>query len=313
MSDTPRAALKDAFTEQRTWSATASYLKRGITLWRSIALGLLASGALLQTAASQLDPPGLLPWLAQPLRWIGAAALACVPLIHTVKLGAERLRDWTRARAVAEGLKHEIYLYRTGTEPYDGADAESKLRARSSELAEQIQDLQQYAAMVQVPPGDDDGERLDAEAYFEDRVEQEIRRYYEPQAARLSARLRRSRQLEFILGLLSAALGAVAALQERSPAGAWVAAATTVAAALSAHVAAARYEQLALSYRATAARLRRLRGEFLDAVESKTITDAMTGRLIRECERAIAIETEHWITETLRVRPAAGGRTDRAA
>jgi hypothetical protein len=165
--------------------------------------------------------------------------LAAVPIIRTARLGRDRVEAWTRARSVAEGLKEEVYLYLTGTPPYDGTSRDAELRRRTFGITDDVEDLAGHT--IGCPSEDKPLPTLDgAESYLSDRVQPQIDRYYAPGAAKQQRRLAQFRTVEFGLALLGALLGAVAAATKLDAVGAWVVVVTTVGVAITAHIGASR-------------------------------------------------------------------------
>lgn len=284
---TPSDAVKDAWRDQRRWSNAANALKRGIVFWRSTALGLAIASAVLATLATQV---GLKTGLGQALSVAAAVVLAGLPVIRTTRLGKERIAAWTRARSVSEGLKEEIYLYLTGSPPYNGAGHDVTLGRKSLAITEDARDIDGHTIGRQ----DDDKPLPDVsgiDAYLSHRVWPQVR-WYSAGAAKQQRRLGQFRAVEFALAMLGAVLGAVAAATKINAVGAWVAVVTTVAAAVTAHIAASRYEHLVITYLSTARQLRARATEW--GVSTDRSSDA-AARLVRECEDVISRENESWM------------------
>jgi hypothetical protein len=288
MTAIPSQALADAWRDHRQWSNAAGRLKRHITLWRSIALGLAILGAILATLATQV---GLTSALGQALSLAAAAALALVPVIRGARLGKDRIEAWIRARSVSEALKAEAYLYLTRTPPYDKQDREDQLLKQTDQLLIQIGDL--AGETVDMPDADKPLPDVDdIDSYLQIRVQPQISKYYRPQAAKQQRRLSLFRGIEFALSMLAALLGAIAATARLDSVGVWVAVVTTVGAAITAHIAAARYEHLVISYLSTARQLRSL----LRGWERRSDkTPAAAAQLVRDCEDVISRENESWM------------------
>jgi hypothetical protein len=300
MGDETDVVLARAWERQKQWSLVADQCKRKVTSGRIVVLTLLASGALLQPLAKELgkliEGHSLVPMFTSGL---GAAALACVPILRRAWLGTQNVGDWARARSASEALKHEIYLYLTRTEPYHDSTAGNLLAERRADLLHKIEDLEKYAATVEVKNADPP-KPMDAAAYFEQRVASQIAEYYRPQAKKLARRCAAYRSLELWLSILAAILGALASAWQASSVGAWVAVVTTVGAAITAHIAANGFDQKIRAYLSTAQRLEDLRDSWMAAVSNSQITPEKTSALIRDCERIISIENEGWMSEAVR-------------
>src|SRR3712207_2457577 len=114
MTHNPSGMIETTWQDQRQWSHAAGALKRNLGVWRSIALTLAITGAILATLSTQV---GLKTELGRNLSIGATVALALVPVIRTALLGRKRIEDWTRARSASEGFKKHVYLYLTRTTP----------------------------------------------------------------------------------------------------------------------------------------------------------------------------------------------------
>jgi hypothetical protein len=280
--------LEDVWRDHRQWSNAAGRLKQRIILWRSLALGLAILGAVLATLATQV---GLTSGPGRALSLSAAVALAIVPVIRAARLGKDRIEGWTRARSASEALKADTYLYLTQTPPYDKEDRERELLNQTNRLLGQVGDL--AGETVGMPNADKPlPDAHDIDSYLRIRVRPQINEYYQPQAAKQQQRLSLFSGIEFALSVVAALLGAIAAAARLNEVAVWVAVATTVGAAITAHIAAARYEHLVISYLSTARQLRSLVRSW-EGRSDKTPEEA--GRLVRECEDVISRENESWM------------------
>lgn len=285
---TPTAAAADAWRDQRRWSNAANALKSGIEFWRTTALALAIAGALLATLATLV---GLKTGLGQVLSLAAAVALAVVPGIRAGKLGTKTIEAWTRARSVSEGLKEEIYVYLTGTPPYDDADRDVKLGEKTFAIVKDAEDIDGHT--IGQPDDDKPLPAVDnVESYLTNRVQPQYDGFYRRSAANNKRRLDQFRRVEFGLAVLGAALGAMAAATKVNAVGALVAVVTTVAAAITAHIAASRYEHLMITYQVTA---RRLRARVVQWRDSADHSPKAAARLVRDCEDVISRENESWM------------------
>jgi hypothetical protein len=298
-------AVADVWRSQRQWSNAASRLKKSIIIWRSTALTLTVAGAVLATLATRV---GLKTEPGRDLSIVAAVTLVVVPIIRQARLGKNNIETWTRARSAAEGLKAETYLYLTRTSPYDGPDRDGQLTKETDYILRDVDDLAGYA--LSLPDADKPLPTVsDIGSYLTLRVKPQIDGYYRTGAFTQQRRLMLFRSVEFGLSLLAAALGVVAAVTHASGIGSWVAVATTVGAAITAHMAAARYEHLVISYLATARQLRTLVRNWRDGGDHSR---GATGKFVRDCEDVISRENESWMAawsrDEGRAAPAAGER-----
>jgi len=281
-----------AWRQQQIWSCTADTLKAGITRWRAAALVCGVVGAGLQTLAVQ--GVSLNADLTKAAGYAGAVALALVPAITAARLAGGQLREWIRARSVSEGLKSEVYLFLTRTDPYGGADAVQQLLDRTHGIEQKARDLARHAVVVE-PAGTPLPPVSDAKSYVEHRVNDQIEKYYRRKARTLSRRVSLARGVEFALGLLATVLASISAVNAQAPVGSWVAVVTTATAALTAHVAASRYEYLIVEFTSTAQRLEYLRNRWRAAAAGGL--PYPDGDFIRDCEAAISVENQGWMAE----------------
>jgi hypothetical protein len=278
------------------WSALAAAQKRGIMRWRTAALILAATGALLQTTAAMLGAG--LPGTA--LCVISAVALVFVPFIAKFLLAPEQVRIWLRARSASEGLQSMVYRFHARVAPFDGSDRLARFTEAGKQLESWASSLAMELASVEpvtsVPPGP-----LDAERYVDQRIRHQIERYYRPRA-RQDARLAlRFRQLELAAGAVAAALGAIAtglklaAGSLTTGIGAWVAVITTIGGAVAAHSAANRYEQQARTYFATARHLEDLLDEWI--AQGRLRDPTRWSAFVAACEDVISAENHGWMAK----------------
>lgn len=283
--------VQSLWDEHVAWSGTASRLKSRRTFWRNTVLALTVLGAALQTTAATF-PAG--KWVAGLL---GTVALALVPILVRYLLTSEDTRKWLRARSVSEGIKSEIYRYRAGAEPYAGSDALELLRRKVKEIRAWGKDLEFERAKIgsptsPAPPG------LDADAYLHQRVREQIKDYYRPNASASARLAERYRWAEIVLAALAATLGAVATFFGDTGAaklGPWVAVLTTVGGGIAAHAAAGRYDFQATTFFATARQLEDLALEWESCSEKKSPKE--WSEFVRACEEAISAENRGWMAK----------------
>jgi SMODS and SLOG-associating 2TM effector domain 1/Protein of unknown function (DUF4231) len=296
--------VASAWRDQAVWSETANRLKAELTRWRYIAAVAGVTGAFLETLA------GTLASLGEPWRWLGASIalvgaviLAVVPVVLRTKASKERVQEWVRARSASEALKEEIYRYLVGAPPYGPGPAPAALIEGCQAVKHKVRDLAGHTARVERPSKERPLE-LTPNGYVDQRVTDQIEKYYRPQAKKNAIKAEKLHGLEFWLGVAAAGLGAVAGftalpgiglLPHLSP---WVAVVTTAGAAVTAHLAAARYDHAAMIYTATADRLTALRDAW--RADPNRLDPARVGKLVDDCENAISTENEAWLAEWTR-------------
>jgi len=285
-------ALSDAWQAQAEWSSRASTLKTRIAGQRSRVLYLVAAAAFFGGLATWLTAAGTAP--GTPVRVVSGTAAILAALAATMQRAAGQVKtveQWNRARSVSEALKEAVYRYRTGTGRY-AADRDNALRARVEEIVQRAQDL----LAITVPnksPSREPPPDLDAAAYVERRVKQQIDGYYLKQVATLSASRARWQLAEQGLLYSGAIIGALAASLPAAPLAPWVAVATTIAGAVAAQAEASRFSHLIVSYQATADRLRAIESQFTDDRARGLTIDFEA--LVNRAEDAISVENQAWM------------------
>jgi hypothetical protein len=289
----PSRALTDAWQAQAEWSARASALKARIARRRTTVLWLMAGtavfgglGTVLTTAGAQATTT------VRVLSGIGAVLAAVAGTIQLLASRERTVEEWNRARAVSEALKEAVYRYRTGTGAYAVDDRDAVLRGQAEEVVERARDLLSIT-VAGVAPKRDPPPPLDAAAYVERRLSQQIEGYYLKQVAVLSESRARWQRAEQGLLYSGAAIGALTASLPQVPLAPWVAVVTTIAGAVAAHVEASRFSHLIVSYGATAYRLAKLRSKYLDD-EARGVPFDFAD-LVDRAEEAISVENQGWM------------------
>jgi len=274
---------------QSVWSQTANLLKARIDRMRSMMLGLGVASAVLTTLAAQVAT--LDSGIGKALALSAGVAVGLVPLVRA-RLGQDAVSRWTRARAVAEELKAEVYPFLAGVAPFRGADRAAVLADRTHRVQDEAADLLVHTAGVDPQPRELPAVH-DVDSYVDIRLVPQIR-WYQDRAQGLARRLRRTRQVELGLSLLGVVLAAVAATQAATAAAAWVAVVTTVTAAVSSHAAASRWEYQLVEYLRTAGELGRLREGWIGAAGPD---EASADRLVDRCEQVVSTQNDGWMAK----------------
>jgi len=164
-----------------------------------------------------------------------------------------------------------------------------------------VQDLGAIAATID-PPKKERPLTLTPDDYVKKRVTAQIDGYYRPKARENALVAKKLHNLEFVLGLVAAALGAASGLQWLSGLAPWVAVVTTAGGAVTAHLAASRHDHQAMTYFATAERLTGVRDEWLATADR--LAPARVAKFVDDCEHAISTENEAWLAEWTREQDA---------
>lgn len=292
--------VNSLWRDQEAWSRAANRLKARITRYRLVTLTLSIVGAILETlAATQWTQASEGRALTA---FGGAVCLAFAAYCSRNILTVDALRAWTRARSVSEGLKAEIYTFRARAKPYHDKQALTNLIKASNAIQEPAQDLLEHVhekLNETIEPL-----FLDKEEYIKARPQEQIDQYYIPKKLYYSGKLNLWRRAEFLLGLISVALGVAASAANAKlfasfefmhSAGAWVAVCTTLSAAVGAHAAANRYDFLVMSYGGTARRLEHLIHRWRASQSADAPED--WSNFVRACEDAISVENESWLAK----------------
>jgi hypothetical protein len=283
-----RSLVAVVWGHQSVWSQTANLLKARIDRLRSLMLALAVVSAVLTTLAAQVT---LGRAAGKALALAAGVAVAMVPLVRA-RLGRDAVSRWTRARAVSEQLKAEVYRFLADVTPYRGVDRDELLVERTRRVRSAASDLLEHTAGIdpvarEIPPVHD------ADSYLTGRLQPQIR-WYRSRSERLARQLAWARRVELLLSVLGAVLAVSAAVLEADSVAAWVAVVTTVTAAVSSHVAASRWEYQLVEYLRTAAELEELQESWLSA---DTNDEAVADTLVEHCEHVVSIQNDGWMAK----------------
>jgi hypothetical protein len=287
--------VQDLWRQQSIWSGTANRMKRQIGRSRTCSLLLTVAAGVLGALAGVLSGPAPTP--SRVSIALAAFAVATLPILRPGWSG-NKLRDWTRARSVSEGLKSEIYLWLARAGEYADDPDGRRLLTQTAKIRADGADLLRYqhgivAAERSVPAVND------LPSYFAVRVKDQIDDYYRAKAARLHLTLRRFRAAEICLAVLGAVIGATAAATGGPAFIPWIAVLTTVTAALAVHVAATRYDFQLIEFLRTADRLEHLH------TQAATAAHGELSDLAIAAEQVISIENESWMAKLAEDPPVA--------
>ncbi|MGH2819749.1 MAG: DUF4231 domain-containing protein, partial [Actinomycetota bacterium] len=258
--------LKEAWLAFARYDALAGRLRRTFEqLQLSIlGVGLFATGmAVLKVSLESFVRS---PWTDSVLRYVIVAAPIALSVViafaHRVAAG----KRWVVLRAAAEGIKQEIYRFRTGTGLYartaPGAGSEQVLVERLNDIESRLIQteagsgvLPEYAGPL--PPtmfggagGDDGLTSLTADRYLKVRVDDQLT-YFRHKVARLVRR----RDYFTLLALASGGIGALLAAAGLEI---WVALTTALGAAAISHLSYLQVENTIVTYNQAASRLESL-------------------------------------------------------
>jgi SMODS and SLOG-associating 2TM effector domain 1/Protein of unknown function (DUF4231) len=285
---TQPALLDELWRAQSIWSQTASRMKSRIERARLAGLVLVVVGAVTGTTAASLSD--VAPVTSRILASAAAAASAVLPFLRPAWSGTT-LKNWTRARSVAEAVKSGVVLWLAAAEPYSNDPAAAALRDRTERLLDDAADLRRYQAGITARARSLPAIQ-DVPSYFENRVMQQVDEYYEKRAASIAGRIRLFRGIEITLSATGVALGVIAAIIGGSLA-AWVAVVATIGTALSVHVSATRYEFQLIEFMRTAERLK----QPASRAGQPGLSQDQLSRLARKAEDVISVENQGWMAK----------------
>jgi hypothetical protein len=224
----------------------------------------------------------------------GAVAFALVPFLSRSFLSPDDTRKWLRARSVSEGIKSEIYTFRAGAAPYDGADALAALQLKVRGIQDSARDIERERTLAgtrtrPAPPA------LTPDKYLDSRVHQQINEYYRPKA-RENARLAQTFQTAgIVLAGIAAVLSGIVTVSGGKALGSWIAVLTTVGGSVAAYAAGNRYDFQTSTFAATARQLEDLANAW--TASAKPFPSKEWSELVRGCEDAISAENRGWMAK----------------
>jgi len=282
--------LRYVWGEYRTWDATSRLFKQRIRRIGLLVLGLTLVGAALGT----LSPLVKEMWIATVMPWLAAVALGIATYVSNQLLGESERQSWVKARAIAEALKSEAYLYTTSAPPYNTVAAAQLLAQKTAELvrilpgvlAESISDQERVRNIPE--------KRWSGREYAEGRMHDQIA-FYRSAITRHRKQLTLARSLALGLGILAVVLSvASATVDAPSTIGLWAAAllgvVTTAASATAAWFQSGRHQQIALNYQSFVAKLELLLAQY----RTNAISDT---QLIVDAEALFQAEHAQWLAE----------------
>ncbi len=251
--------IDNAWDEYRAWAGRARALQASSRLWNLTALVCAAVAAVLGTAAGQVGGSA-----ATVLAALAAVAAAVTPVLGRDILSVGREAGWIRARATAEAIKSECFLFAAGAGAYADPAARARFATRRDELSAparraNLQPLPlpaQRVADPRQPPVP-----LDPAWYLTHRLGEQMEFYREGQARHARA-AQLLRTVSLVLALAGVILGALGSSLGKAFLGPWVAVVTTFGSLLVAYGLMDRREYLAASYSAMQVALGRIGERF---------------------------------------------------
>ncbi len=282
-------SLETVALDQERWRLTTDRLKfRNYIVFRRMVVLTLA-GAVLEAIALQLHT--LYPVVSEVAGYAGVVALALAVVMRARGFRSERVQAWVLAKAASQALKSEMYRYRTSSGPYSDhldADPEATLLQRRDQILAKLSAVQKYAeepdpkkvAQAKLGP-------LDADAYIEERVENEIStfRTYTQQLPKVQ---RAFLKFEYFLAIAGVLLAAVLGFTHNQSYGVWVVLIIALSLASGVNAMAERYAVLLVSFRSLPERLTRILARWRD-------NHGSLEQLVEQVEAAVLMEEQAWV------------------
>jgi hypothetical protein len=292
-------ALEYAWGEYLVWAATSRQKKKEIFSWKFRVLVLTVLGAFLGTVSSKLS--GSSEWAVWITAILGGTLVALATYLGRELLSPDQERHWIRSRSLAEALKAETFLFRTGAPPYDGPEPAPKLMARVKELLATAAEVHSVTLSPEdqrqgLPAGP-----LSVAAYIKERLDDQLD-FYRPRVQQYDRLMKIWRNVNLALGAVATVLGVLGKWT-----GAWVAVITTITTSVAAYLYANRYQYLIISFQATVRQLDFLRHQWGVMGAPEQDPDSRS-RFFLDCEEAISIENSAWMAKwTEKPSPPATG------
>jgi hypothetical protein len=278
--------IETAWDEYRGWAKRSRSLQTSVQSWNLAALACAVLAAVLGAAASQVpaeSTPG------RVLAGLAAVAAAVTPILGRYMLEVGGEAGWIRARATAETLKSECFLFAAGAGEYGGADAQAKLIEKRNALTKPATEARLMPQDDPVGPAGDKRRPpvpMPANWYVQNRLNEQIG-FYSKRGADYELQLRWLRAAGLVCALAGAVLGAVASALQVAGLTPWIGVATTLGAMVVAYGLMERRQYLAASYAAMATALRRLKEPLVPPGGDK--------HLVEDAEALMSGEHAAWV------------------
>ncbi len=280
--------VHEIWRTQRQWSGVATRLSDSLNTWRVANLGLILFGAVTGALAAQQA------WFARPVTVaLGAAsagALALAGVIQTRFLSAERVQRRLSARAAAEALKGAVFRYLADVPSPSSSDRSSELATAATEVS---QLAGAHAGLIMGAPVDDRAlpQVRGIAEYVRGRAEEQ-RTWHATRMTDHQRRSRRWRGAELAATAAAAVIATVGAALHGPDLSAWVAVATTAAAAFAAHLASQQHDRVAESYARTVQRLNTLLANF----DPTRGSPEQAAKFVANVESVLADQNDSWVS-----------------
>jgi hypothetical protein len=288
------------------WSVAADRLKavQEKARWTVFALSIL--GALLAALASQIPTEtgsAVLRHAHTALALLGALLLGLATFISSRLLSQTKTAAWVRARAASEALKREAFKFAARVEPYDEPDlakAEALLKIEYEKVNSAVEKVAHPAADPG-RPGSAPRALLTPGEYRNQRVLNQVQKFYRVKAAQYHKTSKTLKRAEFVLAIAAMIVTVIAGALGKTLSvsgvafdiAALTAVLTTISGTILTHIEASRLDHLVDTYTATA---RRLEDQDLD-FDTASKDPAAWSKFVNRCEEIIAAENASWVAK----------------
>ncbi len=337
-----RSALDYLEDQIDIWNQTAKYKKDVITTWRKrITISMLIGAAFGlasqqvgqitlsgngifkhvvpegETILGEYELFGLGFELQSILATFSAIAIALATFAGSKVLNNDLEKTQLKARATAEALKVQAFLYSMKAPPYSGKNAEKVLFKRVEIILKEVGSItpelstvtkskkSRFATIIgylylgtKAPNVENRWiqrfkEDMTFDEYVEERVNGQIHGYYRVKAAQFQRTINNANAATLIFGFLGIAIGTIGATT--SPGiSMWIGLLSTGTASIASYIHAGKYEYLLMSYVSTASQLELLSARFQSMTDP---SEYMRQRFVSETETIFAAEHNSWISE----------------
>ena len=279
----------------REFALTSRKLKSNWELWQRIFLSMAIIGTLLAAAGSQTTIMVAVQQ-ARILGFMGALFLAVGAFLSKELFSPSSEILWAKARAMAEALKSECFLFATGVPPYDGVAAEEELRKI---INNQIGNVAQrfpgglVKADGKLPPL----VPMSFDTYITERIVDQSE-YYSSASKRAYKSFQQWRTFQIAVGALAVALGVYAGfcnVEHAARVNAFIVLSGAILGITTSYSSMKHGEFLSKSYGGLRSRMQDL------AAEGKSCTDYVA--FVKKCETELCAEHQSWLAECFK-KPA---------
>lgn len=337
-----RSALDYLEDQIDIWNQTAKYKKDVITTWRKrITISMLVGAAFGlasqqvgqitmsgtgifkhyvpegETILGEYELFGLGFELQSILATFSAIAIALATYAGSKVLNNDLEKTQLKARATAEALKVQAFLYSMKAPPYSGKNAEKVLFKRIEIILKEVASITPelstvtaskksrfakiiaYLYLGNKTPNVEDRwiqrfkEDITFDEYVEERVNGQIHGYYRVKAAQFQRTINNANAATLIFGFLGIAIGTIGATTNPGIS-MWIGLLSTGTASIASYIHAGKYEYLLMSYVSTASQLELLSARFQSMTNP---SEQMRQRFVSETETIFAAEHNSWISE----------------